>query len=78
MFNLDVLALSEEVELDSKLGRISSELLAAGHTLYGKNPNYPKLLERITQQGERSLGHWLNGEFVEQTCLLTKTKCTYF
>jgi hypothetical protein len=67
--NLDVLALSEEVERDSQSGQLSSELLAQGQTLYGKNPLYPDYLERITPDGKNSLGHWRNGKFVEELCL---------
>ena len=68
--NLDVLALSEQVEQDSKSGHLSHELLAAGQTLYGKNPNYPELLEQITPEGKKSIGHWRDGEFIEETSLV--------
>ncbi|WP_372628061.1 hypothetical protein [Arsukibacterium sp.] len=68
--NLDVLALSEEVELDSQSGKLSRELLAQGQTLYGKNLQFPDYLERITPVGERSLGQWRNGEFAEEVCLI--------
>lgn len=67
---LDVMALSEEVERDSQSGHLSRELLAQGQTLYGKNPEYPDYLERITPDGKKSLGQWRNGEFVEIISLL--------
>ncbi|KXI29589.1 hypothetical protein [Paraglaciecola hydrolytica] len=67
----DVLALAEEVERDYKSGNLNRELLAQGQTLYGKNPQYPDYLERITPDGKRSLGHWRNGKFVETMSLLT-------
>ena len=68
--NLDVLALSEEVERDNQSGQLSRELLAQGQTLYGKNPLFPEYLERITPDGKKSLGHWKDGEFSEELCLL--------
>lgn len=67
---LDVLALSEEVELDSQSGNFSRELMAQGQTLYGKNPLFPDYLERKTPDGKKSLGHWEDGEFSEELCLL--------
>lgn len=67
---LDVLTLSEEVERDNQSGKLSGELLAQGQTLYGKNPLFPEYLERITPDGKKSLGHWRNGEFAEELCLL--------
>ena len=68
--NLDVLALSEEVEHHSQSGKLSCDLLAQGQTLYGKNPLFPDYLERITPDGKKSLGHWKDGEFSEELCLL--------
>lgn len=68
--NLDVLALSEEVERDSQSGKLSHELLAQGQTLYGKSADYPDHLVRTTPDGKKSLGHWHNGEFVEELCPL--------
>lgn len=68
--NLDVLALSEEVERDSQSGKLSRELLAQGQTLYGKNHLFPEYLERITPDGKKSLGQWRNGEFIEDVCLI--------
>ncbi|WP_213994837.1 hypothetical protein [Arsukibacterium sp.] len=61
---LDVLALSEEVEHDSNSGKLCQELLSQGQTLYGKSANYPEYIERITPDGKKALGHWINGEFV--------------
>lgn len=66
---LDVLALSEEVELDSQSGKSSRELLAQGQTLYGKSADYPDHLVRTTPDGKNSLGQWRSGEFVENTSL---------
>ena len=68
--NLDVLALSEEVERDSQSGKLSRGLLAQGQTLYGKEPDFPDYLVRTTPDGKKSLGHWKNGEFSEELCLL--------
>ena len=68
--NLDVLALSEEVERDSESGKLSRELLAQGQTLYSKNHLFPEDLERIIPDGKKSLGHWRDGEFAEELCLL--------
>lgn len=62
--------LSEEVERDSQSGKLSDELLAQGQTLYGKNPQFPDYLERITPDGKKSVGQWRNGEFIEELCLL--------
>lgn len=44
---LDVLALSKEVQRDCKSGNLSRELLAQGQTLCGRNPQYPNYLERF-------------------------------
>jgi hypothetical protein len=54
---LDVMALYREIDADSQSGKLSKNLLAQGNTLYGKKPNCPKYLERITPDGKRSLGH---------------------
>ena len=67
---LDVLALSEEVERDSQYGKLSRELLAQGQMLYGKSADYPDHLVRTTPDGKRSLGQWKGGEFAEEFCLL--------
>ncbi len=67
---LDVLALSEEVERDSQSGALSQELLSQGQTLYGTSPLYPDFLIRTTPNGRKSLGHWYNGEFIEEVCVL--------
>jgi|TARA_R110001606_G_scaffold399177_1_gene581325 hypothetical protein len=67
---IDVLALSEEVEHDSKSGKLSRKLLTQGQTLYGKNPDYPDYLERKTPDGKVSLGKWHKGEFDEIISLL--------
>lgn len=68
--NLDVLALSEEVERDNQSGKLSRELLAQGQTLYGKEPDFPDHLVRTTPDGKKSLGHLKDGEFAEECCLL--------
>ncbi|GAA6184636.1 hypothetical protein [Aliiglaciecola sp. NS0011-25] len=70
--SLDVMALSEEVERDSESGKLSKQLLAEGQTLYGKNPDYPEYLERITPDGRRTLGQWRDGEFDAGFSLLYK------
>ena len=67
---LDVIALSEEIERDSQSGKLTMQLLAEGQTLYGKNPDYPEFLERITPDGRRTLGQWRDGEFVTEASLL--------
>ena len=67
---LDVLTLSEEVERDSQSGKLSGELLAQGQTLFGKTADYPDHLVRTTPDGKKSLGHWKEGEFAEELCLL--------
>tara|TARA_R110001583_G_scaffold188684_1_gene351038 strand:+ start:13804 stop:14040 length:237 start_codon:yes stop_codon:yes gene_type:complete len=70
MNKLDVMALSRMIELDSQSGKLSKDLLEKGNTLYGKNPDYPKYLERITPDGKRSLGHWHDGKFEAEISLL--------
>jgi hypothetical protein len=67
---IDVLALSEVVEHESKSGKLSRKLLAQGQTLYGKNLDYPDYLERKTPDGKVSLGQWHKGEFDEIISLL--------
>lgn len=67
---LDVLALSEEVERDSQSGALSQELLSQGQTLYGTSPLYPDSIIRMLPDGQKSVGCWLNGEFIEKVCLL--------
>ena len=68
--NLNVLALSEEIEHESQSGALSRELLAQGQTLYGKNPIFAEYLDRISPYGKKSLGHWKNGEFQQFISLL--------
>lgn len=63
--SLDVLAIAEQVSRDSLSGDLSHELLAHGHTLYGKQFEFPDYIERLTPDGRRSLGYWRNGEFEE-------------
>ena len=63
---LDVLALSEEVDLDSKSGSLSKALLSDGNTLYGADPQYPACIMRTTPDGNKTLGYWSNGKFVEK------------
>ena len=67
---IDVLALSEVVEHESRSGKLSRELLAQGQTLYGQNPDYPDYLERITPDGKKFLGYWRNGVFEQVISLL--------
>lgn len=69
-YQLEVLALSEEVERDSQSGKLSHELLSYGQTLYGINLDYPNYLERITPDGKKSPGHWNNGKFQQIISLL--------
>lgn len=45
---LDVLALSEEVDRDSKSGALSKKLLSQGNKLYGIDPRHPDCITRIT------------------------------
>jgi len=66
---LDVLALSEEVERDSNSGVLSKKLLSQGNTLYGIDPRYPGCIIRTTPDGIRATGHWRNGKFVVSTRL---------
>lgn len=72
--SLDVLELSEEVERDSLSGSLSRAWVNEGQTLYGINPQHPSYLERITPDGNKVLGHWHNGEFIEETCFEGKPK----
>lgn len=69
---IDVLRLAEEVEFDSRSGKLSEKLLADGNTLFGKNTAYPKYLECITPSGRITLGHFKNGEFEALICLLSR------
>ncbi|MBU2068789.1 MAG: hypothetical protein KKE08_19560 [Gammaproteobacteria bacterium] len=61
---LDVLALSEEVDQDSKSGVLSKVLLSHGNTLYGVDTRYPGCIIRTTPDGENVKGRWKNGMFV--------------
>jgi hypothetical protein len=67
---LDVIAVSEDVDRDSLSGNLTQQLLAEGHTLYGKNPSYPGYLERTTPDGRISLGKWRNGQFEAEISVL--------
>lgn len=67
----DVLALSETVSRDSQSGKLMGKWTPAQRqTLYGKNVEFPDYLERITPDGNKSLGHWRNGEFQQVISLL--------
>ena len=68
--NLDVLALSHEVERDSVSGKLTHKLLSEGQTLYGKNQDYPDFIERLTSDNRRTLGYWRDGIFIEIISLL--------
>lgn len=68
--NLDVLGLSHDVERDSAYGKLTQKLLSAGQTPYGKNPDYPDYIERITPDNRRTLGYWRDGLFIEINSLL--------
>lgn len=68
--NLNVLGLSHEVERDSESGKLTHKLLSAGQTLYGKNPDYPDYIERMTADNRKTLGYWRDGEFIEMICLI--------
>ena len=68
--NLDVLALSHEVERDSVSGKLTHKLLSEGQTLYGKNQDYPDYIERVTPDNRRTLGYWRDGMFIEIISLL--------
>ena len=68
--NIDVMALSEEVENASRLGLVHKELLAKGETLYGINLDFPDYIAREKNEGSVSLGHWENGAFVAKICLI--------
>jgi hypothetical protein len=70
MSKLDVLALANEVEHDSQTGKLSRELLAQGNTLYGKNAAYSDYIERITPDGQGTLGYWSNEKFEAVISLL--------
>ena len=61
--DIDIMALSEEVERDSQSGKLKHELLAQGNTLFGINKAYPDYIERITPDEHRTLSHLKNGEF---------------
>ncbi|GAC19016.1 hypothetical protein [Paraglaciecola arctica] len=67
---LDVMAVSEDVERDSLSGNLTKQLLAEGHTLYGKNLKFPGYIERITPDGRISLGKWRNGQFEAEISVL--------
>ena len=66
---LDVLALSEEVDRDSKSGALSKKLLSQGNKLYGIDPRHPDCITRITPDGIKATGNWCNGKFVVSTRL---------
>ena len=64
--NLDVYSMAEKVAHDSRTGKLFGELLAKGYTLYGKSMYHPNLIERINPNGEKALGHWMDGTFFEK------------
>jgi hypothetical protein len=68
--DIDIMALSEEIERDSQSGALRKELLAKGETLYGINPDFPDYIACEKNEGSVSLGHWENGCFVAEICLL--------
>lgn len=70
---VDVFKLSEKVELDSESGALAKELLAKGETLYGVNPCFPNLIERISPDGKISLVCWEKGRFVAVATSLSQT-----
>ena len=70
---LDVLALSEEVERESNSGVLSKKLLSQGNTLYGIDPQYPDCIIRTTPDGTKAAGNWLNGKFIVSKVFHTKT-----
>lgn len=70
---VDVFKLSEEVGLDSKSGALAKELLAKGETLYGVNPYFPNLIERISPDGKISLVCWEKRRFVAVATTLSQT-----
>tara|TARA_R110001583_G_C5639267_1_gene407747 strand:- start:1853 stop:2062 length:210 start_codon:yes stop_codon:yes gene_type:complete len=65
---IDILALSKEVDRDSKSGALSEELLLKGETLYGVNTDFPDYIERKTPDGSVELGSWIDNEFVVKIC----------
>ncbi|GAC31725.1 hypothetical protein [Paraglaciecola polaris] len=67
--DIDILTLSEEIERDSQSGALRKKLLKKGETLYGVAPDFPDYIERETLDGV-SLGHWENGAFVAEICLI--------
>lgn len=69
---LDVLALSEEVDRDSKSGVLNRKLLSQGNTLYGTDPQYPDCIIRATPNGMKAVGHWFNGKFIVSKVFKTK------
>lgn len=67
---IDIMKLALEVNESSKSGELSRSLLNQGHTLYGKDPLYPDYLIEISPNGSKVLGHWKNGKFEADICLL--------
>lgn len=67
--DIDILALSKEVERDSQSGALRKELLEKGETLYGITPDFPDYIKRETLDGV-SLGHLRNGKFVAEISLI--------
>lgn len=60
---LDVMALSDEVEADSKAGRLHTDLLAQGQILYEPAPEGVGLLTAFHPDGTTSKGRFKNGAF---------------
>jgi hypothetical protein len=60
---IDIMALSNEVEEDSKSGDLAKELLAKGQTLYAPSHDSGCTLEAIKPNGERVKGNFRNGKF---------------
>jgi hypothetical protein len=61
--DIDIMALSNEVELDSISGALSKELLAKGQTLYAPSYDSSGTLEAIEPNGNRTKGNFRNGKF---------------
>ena len=60
---LDVLALSSEVEADSRSGALSTELLEKGQTLYSPAPEGGGILEARYPDGTSQKGRFTDGKF---------------
>ena len=61
---MDVLLLSEEIEIDSQSGALAKKLLQEGQTLYSPSPRGGNKLVRILPCGNKDQGYFIGGEFV--------------